>query len=837
MKNYCPKGLNPLRSTSDLLGFLTALTTILLATPSIAADRNITDINVEKTHNRLELKLTTDKKASSNSSFFTVRKGNTIEANLLNTDLNLPTGDYFKKENPLPGIKTIEIDRVDREHLKILISTKSNTSIEHLLEEKGSDLILSLNRVTKTQSFQREVKKLSHKAVSNIKQTYKTALEPKKTKDDKKPVLASSKDKTSNSDVLIPNPEVIINDSRANAAGEKIFQAQDSVSETTLPRAVAPPVGDMAVSNISTMPDTIDLGSRALVPRLVLRDAPVREVLSLLARSANLNVVFATNDEKQGNNKEENGPTISLDLENQPVQEVFNSVLLVSGLNANRRGNLIYVGEKLPAQARNLISRTIRLNQVTAENAALFLASQGANGKRLTNEVEEILDPETGKVIQRKETSPELNDLDGGSKDDTGTVPLMLRGLQVSTDGRLNAITLVGEPRRVEVATAMLTQLDARRRQVAVNVKVLDVNLINEDRFNSSFSFGVNDSFFIQDNGSAALRFGDSAPPTRGELNSSQGRVSNPPVINNPFAGANTFIDLNSSFGIPGTSPGLIDNGTLVQRQGTGQFFNRNAGVSSDPFAAGLTNFTRATFDEIENDDGTLTFTQGTEGTATSGLPSLFQFPDKFLAQLEAQVTNGNAKILTDPTLMVQEGQQASVKLTQTIISSIRTSIDNETGIRTNEPVFDDAGVVLSVDVERVDDNGFVSMSVTPRVTSVGTVVDFESSTGVTNPISLLTEREVNSGLVRLRDGQTLILSGIIQDQERTITSKVPVLGDIPLLGSLFRSTEKGTERAEVIVLLTPEIVEEDAGIASHFSPSKESREVLHREGVGLLGN
>ncbi len=80
---------------------------------------------------------------------------------------------------------------------------------------------------------------------------------------------------------------------------------------------------------------------------------------------------------------------------------------------------------------------------------------------------------------------------------------LMLRGLQVSTDGRLNAITLVGEPRKVEVATAMLTQLDARRRQVAVNVKVLDVNLLNQDIFNSSFSFGVNDTFFIQDNGSA----------------------------------------------------------------------------------------------------------------------------------------------------------------------------------------------------------------------------------------------------------------------------------------------------------------------------------------------
>nr|WP_263858205.1 secretin N-terminal domain-containing protein [Waterburya agarophytonicola] len=810
---------------------------MLTAAPSIAAERNITDIELEKNNNQLELKLSSDKKSNGKASFFTLRKGNMIEANLLNTNLKLPEGDSFKQVNPLPGIKAVEINQVDQEHTQILISTESDTPIEHLLEEKGDRLILSLNRVTKAQTFQREVKELSDRAVTNIKQTYKSALNQKKTKDNEKSEIVSSKNNSSNSDVLIPNPEIVINDNRVDDIKEKIFQAQDSGSEATLPRAVAPPVGDMAVSNISTMPDMVDLSSRALVPRLVLRDAPVREVLSLLARSANLNIVFATDEQKDSKNNEETGPTISLDLENQPVQEVFNSVLLVSGLNANRRGNLIYVGEKLPSQARNLISRTVRLNQVAAENAALYLASQGAKGKRLTNEVEEIIDAETGKVTQRNETSPELSDLDGGSDDETGTDALLLRGLQVATDSRLNAITLVGEPRKVEVATAMLTQLDARRRQVAVNVKVLDVNLINEDFFNSSFSFGINDSFFVNDNGSAALRFGDSAPPTTGEFNSPEGRVSSPPVINNPFAGANTFIDLNSTFGIPGTTPGLVDNGAVIQGQGTGRFFNRNAGISSNPFSAGLTDFTRATFDVIETQDGESTFTAGTDGTATSSLPGLFQYPDKFLAQLEARVTNGNAKILTDPTLMVQEGQQASVKLTQRIIASIKTSVDQETGIRTNEPVFDDAGVVLTVNVERVDDNGFVSMSVSPRVTAVGTVIDFESSTGVTNPISLLTERELNSGLVRLRDGQTLILSGIIQDQERTITSKVPILGDLPLLGSLFRSTDKGTERAEVIVLLTPEVVEQDAGVASNFSPSKESREILHREGVGLLGN
>ncbi len=865
MKNYCPKGflkdtashIAPLRSTSDRLGFLTTLTVMLACAPSMAAERTITDIELEKNSHQLELKLSAIDKADTKASFYTLRDGNTIEANLLNTNLTLPQGKSFKQTNPIPGVKAVEVNQIDSKHTQIVVSTEADIPVEHLLEQQGNELILSLNRVTKAQTLQREVTEFGHQTIKNIKQTYKSALGQKKTKDDEKSSLDSDKN-NADSDVLIPNPEIVIDDNRANNVKEQVFKAQsDEPADVpaTLPRAVAPPVGDMAVSNISTMPDMVDLGSSALVPRLVLRDAPIREVLSLLARSANLNVVYASGSagsapEGQGEATE---PTISLDLENQPVQEVFNSVLLVSGLDANRQGNIIYVGEQLPAQARNLVSRTIRLNQVGAENAALYLASQGAAGKRLTNEVEEIIDPETGRVVQRKETSPTLSDLDGGSEDATGTQALMLQGLQVSTDGRLNAITLVGEPRKVErlnaitlvgeprkveVATAFLTQLDARRRQVSVNVKVIDVNLLNQDAFNSSFSFGINDSFFVQDNGSATLRFGDTAPPTNAEINSPTGRASNPPIINNPFADATTFLDLDNSFGLPATSPGLIDNGQVIRERGTGQFFNRFAPIR-DPLNAGVTDFTRATFDVIQTNPttGITTFTPGTDGTATSALPSLFQYPDKFLALLESRVTNGNAKVLTDPTLTVQEGQQATVRLVQKIVESVQTEIDGDSGTRTTTPVIGEAGLVLTVNVERIDDNGFVSMSVSPSVSSVGATQVFDSGGGAENILNLLSEREVSSGLVRMRDGQTLILSGIIQDQERTTVSKVPILGDIPLLGSLFRSTDKTNERAEVIVLLTPEIIEEDAGLADNFTPSKESREILKESGVDVLGN
>ena len=825
MKNYC-----------DRLGFLTALTVMLMAAPSNAAERNITDIEIDKDNNQLELKLSVDKrsseksnllhksplnppplptppqnwggndhsppslggqdfksfspqawgaggvkaskssaktafqisskKADADASFFTLRKDNLIEANLLNTHLDLPTGNSFKQDNPIAGIKSIDVHQVDREHTQILISTEPDVPIEHLLEQQGDNLVLSLNRVSKAQSFQRELSQFGDKTVKQIKETYKSALGQKKTKDNEKSTLVAQKTDLKKPDVLIPNPEIDIENNGSNNTKERVYKAQDessSAAEATLPRAVAPPVGDMAVSNINTMPDMVDLGSAALVPRLVLRDAPVREVLSLLAKSANLSLVFADSNVQgdqanQGGNGEETGPKISLDLENQPVQEVFNSVLVVSGLDANRRGNIIYVGEQLPASARNLVSRTIRLNQVKAENAALYLASQGATGKRLTNDVEEIIDPETGKVVQRKETSPTLSDLDGGNEDDTGSKALMLKGLQVSTDGRLNAITLVGEPRKVEVASTFLTQLDARRRQVSVNVKVIDVNLLNQETANASFSFGVNDTQFLQDRGSAAINFG-------------------------------------------GDNPGL--NESFVRRP--------------------------------RGDETTIFESLPSGNSREIRIPTPSQLPDRFLALLESRITSGNAKVLTDPTLTVQEGQQATVRLVQEIVQSIKTEIDGQSGTRTTTPELGEAGLVLTVNIEGIDDNGFVSMSVSPSVSSVGATQAFDSGNGATNTLNLLSKREVSSGLVRMRDGQTLILSGIIQDQERTTVSKVPILGDIPLLGALFRSSDKTNERAEVIVLLTPNIVEEDAGLASSFMPSKESREMLEKSGIDPL--
>ncbi|GBF79108.1 secretin and TonB N-terminal domain-containing protein [Aphanothece sacrum] len=604
-------------------------------------------------------------------------------------------------------------------------------------------------------------------------------------------------------EILVPNPEVIIK-SNGTSIPESLQPTMPVAP--TLPRAIAPPVGDMAISNINAGADSIDLGSSAIVPRLVLRQAPAREVLAVLARYAGMNLVFTDEAPQAAPGGAPGGAgtgeaTVSLDLENEPVEQVFNSVLMISGLKANRRGRTIFVGSQLPQAARNLVSRTIRLNQVKSSNAGVFLATQGAEFQRLITKTEDIIDPLTQRVIGKRELPGQLEALQPKQAEGS-TAPMLLGGLTVSSDDRLNTITLVGEPRNVQVATSLLTQMDARRRQVAVNVKVVDVTLTNDQSFSSSFSFGSGDAFIVQDNGAAVLRFGGTSPVNGAEINGAPGRVSNPPAIINPFgplgdSPANTFIDFNNTI----TAPGL------------GEFiFQRAAGISQNPRLTGITDFIPG-------------------GTATAALPSYFQYPKKFLSQIETNIQSGNAKVLTDPTLVVQEGQEATVKLTQKVVENVNTQVDPLSGVRTTTPVLQDAGLTLSINIDKIDDNGFINLSVSPTIAAPGSQVQFDSGQGAINTLTLLMRRELTSGLIRLRDGQTLILSGIISELDRSTSSKVPLLGDIPVLGALFRSQTDTTERTEVIVLLTPQILHDNGQWGYNYQPGRGTAEVLRNQG------
>lgn len=794
-------------------GLIAGAAILLAAQPVWAAATQVTAVQLSPTNTGLNLVLQTS--GGDRPQVFTQRRGNALIADIINTQLRLTQGDRFRQNNPAPGIASVEITQLDPNSIRMVITgtTSAPSSQPVQRNEQGISFVISQGTGTATPT-----------------PPQRTAAPAPAQTQAQRPSAAPN--------VLVPNPRVTI--------GGAPVPAATLAPPPFLPRAVAPPVGDIAVSNADSSPSTINLETAERVPRLVLRDAPVREVLALLARAAGLNLAFTTATPPGGQQGQTDaggvttpeGPRISLDIENESVQDVFNYVLRISGLQANRSGRTIFVGTRLSNEARDLIVRSLRLNQINVASALNFLVALGAESavsrERTVTSVNAVPVGGASTPVTQTQTSTETR-VETQRIDFQDAVPL-LRGLQVVGDERTNSLTLIGSPRQIDLATAQLIQIDSRRRQVAVNVKIVDVNLLATEDFNTSFSFGIGDSFFANDRGAAVLNFGGTNPPTQANITNS---LTSPPVITNPITGA-PFFDPNNPISIPGTTPGttIIDaNGNISRPQGSGSGSLARPiaplGENGNPLAPGFSNITPATDNIVTIDPttGRPTVSQGTLGTVTASLPTLFQFPSRFLSRLQAQVTSGNAKILTDPTLTVQEGQTAVVNLTQEVFGGfeLQTQTTGTTTASTaRRPIIKEAGLILQIRIDRIDDNGFVALSVAPTVSAIG-----GTQATTDGDIALLSSRQLTSGQIRLRDNQTLILSGIIQETDRVSISKIPILGDLPILGALFRSTNRNNQRQEVIVLLTPQILDDSERSATgyNYTPGPDARQLLERRG------
>ncbi len=751
---------------------------VVMASAPAMAVTQITGVNVNTSGGGVQVIL--DTQGGDRPQVFTVNRGTDVIADIINTQLSLPGGQSFRQNNPAPGIASIVVTPLDANSVRVIVSGSSSAPEVAINQADAAGINLGFNTGGVA-------------AVPNLSPS--TPPPP--------PGMTPPPGLPSSPDVLVPNPQITIEGGPAPIARPN----QPSVPPFQ-PRAVAPPVGDIAVSTTDSSVTVINLGTTERIPRLVLRDAPVRDVLALLARTAGLNLAYAPPPPPDPNRlsqlQQEEITTISLDIEDETVQDIFNYILRLTRLEANLEGRTVFVGSRLPDVARNIITRTLRLNQASAAEAAAFLSAQGAETQRVVTRTRITIEGEGIDRQRIEETTTEITPL--GAQ--VGTGPLLLRGLSVLSDERLNAVTIVGEPSKVEIATQFLAKLDARQRQVAVNVKIIDVNLANVDNFSTSFSFGINDSFFVNDAGAAAVNFGGVNPPSRNAMTASP---LVPPVIANPAA-ADVQFDRNQLIQVPLTGP----------RGSEALFLRPIPGISSDPLRVNVSEY--EVF-EVDPTTGVIT-----AGEATFSLPTLFQYPQRFLSLLQAQIQSRNAKILTDPTLVVQEGESAQVNLTQDVLQSVTvTTQDTVAGPRDiRTPTLAAVGLTLAISIDNIDDNGFITMQLNPEVSSP---VGQESTGAAGGFVTLVQRRSLNSGRLRLRDGQTLIVSGIIQDQDRTTVSKIPILGDLPLIGSLFRSTTRQNERAEVIVLVTPQILDdsENAGFGYGYAPGQEAQQMLNR--------
>lgn len=164
-------------------------------------------------------------------------------------------------------------------------------------------------------------------------------------------------------------------------------------------------------------------------------------------------------------------------------------------------------------------------------------------------------------------------------------------------------------------------------------------------------------------------------------------------------------------------------------------------------------------------------------------------------AQINALVTKGNGKVLSQPYIITMSGEKANVHIGGQIAT---TSSSNDT-VNTE---WKDYGIKLEIE-PIVQNNGSVDSKIKTEVSSL----DYANKSNEGIPGILTRTADTH---VMMKPGMTMAIGGLISSEEGKSINKIPLLGDIPILGQFFRYTSKSKERHEIVILLTPVIVDSD---------------------------
>jgi type II secretory pathway component GspD/PulD (secretin) len=174
---------------------------------------------------------------------------------------------------------------------------------------------------------------------------------------------------------------------------------------------------------------------------------------------------------------------------------------------------------------------------------------------------------------------------------------------------------------------------------------------------------------------------------------------------------------------------------------------------------------------------------------------ALTRTPISFTAQINLAVANGRGRVLADPRITTLSGRTASIRAGDTI-SILTTTAGNAGTIATTQVQSFQTGVTLDI-TPLVDSEGGITVALHPVVNSL---------IGTNAGVPEISTRDTQT-TVHLRDNETLVIGGLIQENDSRTTTKIPLLGDIPLVGRVFRNDQVNNARNELIIVVTPHVV------------------------------
>lgn len=186
-----------------------------------------------------------------------------------------------------------------------------------------------------------------------------------------------------------------------------------------------------------------------------------------------------------------------------------------------------------------------------------------------------------------------------------------------------------------------------------------------------------------------------------------------------------------------------------------------------------------------ESVPGVIQFGRGPDGGA-------FEF--YYAAKLNALVANGKANILARPNITTLNGNEATINIGGEIPVPTASTTNSTT---TTSFAYREAGIILKY-TPRVNGDGYITADVRTEVSSPAYVPDLKA---------YRFHKRSAETVVRLKDGETMVIGGLIGSEETKSVAKVPFLGDLPILGQFFRSVKNDKSESEVMIFLTARIV------------------------------
>lgn len=193
-----------------------------------------------------------------------------------------------------------------------------------------------------------------------------------------------------------------------------------------------------------------------------------------------------------------------------------------------------------------------------------------------------------------------------------------------------------------------------------------------------------------------------------------------------------------------------------------------------------------------------------TRSAAKSDISSAILSADDFTVTLSLLLTDNNVDIVSSPNIVTTHGKEAKITVGEKYPIPQYSFNTSTSTWEVQGFEYKDIGILLRVIPYAAKKDENITIEVHPEVSSITDYVNFGGAGGAKIPIISTREATTN---VAIRDGDTLAIGGLLKDKDDTTIVKVPLLGDLPFLGNLFRHKEATKSKSNLIIFITPHIL------------------------------